>query len=175
MQAQNFDLNRYLQRIGYAGPAHADINTVRSLMRHQLRTVPFENLDVQAGKVVSLVPEDIVGKICGWAARRLLLRGQRPVCHGLAGLGGALSVCRRPAHVLPRAAPQDPHGLGRHTWMARHGCATSGFGSWGIREPLRLDQSGQEVQQDCDTFKLTQTGEQLFAAGPIRRRVVEPV
>ena len=65
MQAQNFDLNRYLQRIGFAGPAHADIDTVRSLMRHQLRTVPFENLDVQAGKIVSLVPEDIVNKIMG--------------------------------------------------------------------------------------------------------------
>lgn len=32
-------------------------------MHHQLRAVPFENLDVQAGKIVSLVPEEIVEKI----------------------------------------------------------------------------------------------------------------
>ena len=34
-------------------------------MRAQLFTVPFENLDVQAGKIVSLVPEDIAGKLLG--------------------------------------------------------------------------------------------------------------
>src|SRR2546427_879975 len=36
-------------------------------MRQQLFSVPFENLDVQAGKIVSLVPEDIAGKILGGA------------------------------------------------------------------------------------------------------------
>jgi N-hydroxyarylamine O-acetyltransferase len=63
MKADNFTLQSYLSRIGYHGDAQADIATVTEMMRRQLFTVPFENLDVQAGKVVSLVPEEIVEKI----------------------------------------------------------------------------------------------------------------
>ena len=63
MKADNFDLQRYFDRIGYAGPAAADLATVAAIMRHQLRAVPFENLDVRAGRPISLVPEDIVDKI----------------------------------------------------------------------------------------------------------------
>ena len=55
-------------------------------MRAQLFTVPFENLDVQAGKIVSMTPENIVQNRLS-ATRRLLLRSERPVRHGLAGAG----------------------------------------------------------------------------------------
>jgi N-hydroxyarylamine O-acetyltransferase len=63
MQSNNFDLSCYFRRINYTGPAAADSATLHKIMRHQLFTVPFENLDVQAGKVVSLVPEEICDKI----------------------------------------------------------------------------------------------------------------
>ena len=63
MQAENFSLPAYFDRIGFQGEAKPDLATLVSLMRHQLHSVPFENLDVQAGKVVSLVPEHIVDKI----------------------------------------------------------------------------------------------------------------
>lgn len=69
MQASNFDLQAYFRRIGFSAgdSAKADTATLHALMRHQLFAVPFENLDVQAGKIVSLVPEDIAGKILGGA------------------------------------------------------------------------------------------------------------
>ncbi|WP_373848582.1 arylamine N-acetyltransferase, partial [Achromobacter insuavis] len=63
MHAANFTLSRYLERIGHAGDLRADSATLAALMRRQLFSVPFENLDVQAGRVVSLAPEDIVDKI----------------------------------------------------------------------------------------------------------------
>lgn len=63
MYAENFTLPAYLNRIGFHGEAKADIATVTAIMRCQLFTVPFENLDVQAGKIVSLIPEEIVEKI----------------------------------------------------------------------------------------------------------------
>jgi hypothetical protein len=47
MKANNFVLKDYLKRICYGGEAKADIATVSELMRCQLFTVPFENLDVQ--------------------------------------------------------------------------------------------------------------------------------
>ena len=63
MKAQNFDLQAYFARIGFQGAASADFATLKRMMRCQLFSVPFENLDVQAGKIVSLVPEEIFHKI----------------------------------------------------------------------------------------------------------------
>ncbi len=47
-------------------------------MRAQLFSVAFENLDVQAGKIVSLVPEQIVDKIIG--------QGRGGYCYEVNGL-----------------------------------------------------------------------------------------
>ena len=65
MFAQNFKLTDYCQRIGFSGELRADLPTVQALMQQQLRTIPFENLDVLAGKPISLEPDDIVAKLIG--------------------------------------------------------------------------------------------------------------
>ncbi len=58
MHSDNFNISTYFNRINYTGPAGADTATLHALMRHQLFSVPFENLDVQAGKIVSLAPDE---------------------------------------------------------------------------------------------------------------------
>ena len=63
MQAENFSLQQYLDRIGFQKSGKADIETITDMMRCQLFTVPFENLDVQAKKVVSLIPGGYRGSI----------------------------------------------------------------------------------------------------------------
>ena len=65
MIAATFNLSEYCQRIGYTGELRPNLATVQALMQHQLRSVPFENLDVLAGKPISLNPDDIVAKIVG--------------------------------------------------------------------------------------------------------------
>jgi len=65
MRAGNFTLEKYFSRIAYNGKPKKDIATVTEIMQNQLFSVPFENLDVQAGKIVSLVPEEIVEKNIG--------------------------------------------------------------------------------------------------------------
>ena len=55
MTPETFNLTDYCQRIGYTGELRADLATVQVLMQHQLRRVPFENLDVLAGKPISLL------------------------------------------------------------------------------------------------------------------------
>lgn len=123
MHADNFSLARYFDRIGYAGPAHADLATVSELMRRQLYTVPFENLDVQAGLGVSLAPEDIADKI--------LARGRGGYCYEVNGLFcmamQALGVpyryvAARPCSI-PRVVPA-PTWRWCCGWTARTGCAT---------------------------------------------------
>ena len=63
MKTENFNLPAYFSRIGFHGDASADFATLKGVMRCQLFSVPFENLDVQQGKIVSLVPEEIYRKI----------------------------------------------------------------------------------------------------------------
>jgi N-hydroxyarylamine O-acetyltransferase len=78
MHSDNFDISTYFKRINYTGPAAADTATLHALMRHQLFSVPFENLDVQAGKIVSLAPDDIADKV--------LTKGRGGYCYEVNGL-----------------------------------------------------------------------------------------
>ena len=157
MQAENFVLQDYFDRIGYTGAARADLATVQGMMRRQLFTVPFENLDVQAGKIVSLVPEEIVGKIVG--------RRRGGYCYEVNGLFAmalqALGidyqfVAARPM-FYPVKRPKTHMALVLTLDGAQWLCDL-GFGSYGIRAPLRLDQLDSELRQDDDCFMLSKNG-----------------
>lgn len=63
MIASNFILTDYLKRIGYRGQTNPDLSTLTALMSAQLQSVPFENTEVQAGRIPSMIPEEITEKI----------------------------------------------------------------------------------------------------------------
>jgi arylamine N-acetyltransferase len=112
MHSDNFDISTYFKRINYTGPAAADTSTLHALMRHQLFSVPFENLDVQAGKIVSLAPDDIADKV--------LKKGRGGYCYEVNGLFamalealGILTVSWRRARCSTRAAAENPYGAHR--------------------------------------------------------------
>ena len=153
MHAERFSLDRYLKRIGFAGEARADVATLKQMMQRQARSVPFENLDVQAGKIVSIDPEDIAGKIlesprggycyevnslfamaCAAIGIPYRLIGARPLLPGPA---------RPRSHMIVLAFPDDDGG-----WL----CDT-GYGRFGLREPIRADAT-EPVQQDLDVYRI---------------------
>ena len=107
MHSDIFDISTYFKRINYTGPAAADTGTLHALMRHQLFAIPFENLDVQAGKIVSLAPDDIADK--------LLTPGRGGYCYEVNGLFAmaleALPFCGGTPDVLPRTAAKNPYGV----------------------------------------------------------------
>ncbi|AKR44464.1 arylamine N-acetyltransferase [Methylophilus sp. TWE2] len=161
MQATNFNLQDYFTRIGYADQHEANIDTLRAVMGCQLFSVPFENLDVQAGKVISMVPEVIVDK---------LVYGQRGgYCYEVNGLFAmalqALGfdyqlVAARPM-FYPVRRPKTHMAivvkLGQQAWLC-----DLGFGSYGIRAPMSLGALDQEVQQDSDCFMLSTSSQDTF-------------
>ncbi|CAN7676785.1 arylamine N-acetyltransferase [Trinickia sp. LjRoot230] len=157
-QANNFSLRDYFERIGYAGEINADIATVTAIMQRQLRTVPFENLDVQAGKIVSLVPEEIVEKI--------VYRRRGGYCYEVNGLFAmamqALGVPYQLVAARPRTYPTrrpKTHMVLALTLDGKRWLCDLGFGSHGIRAPLSLDTLGVEIRQDYDTYSLVQADE----------------
>ncbi len=130
-------------------------------MRCQLSTVPFENLDVQAGRVVSLIPEDICSKI--------VERGRGGYCYEVNGIFAmALAEIGIPCHFVaarpmtypvrrPRTHMAIVATVGGESWLC-----DLGFGSYSIREPLSFSLLGHDVRQDGDTFRLEQTASGEF-------------
>ncbi|RKP45184.1 arylamine N-acetyltransferase family protein [Trinickia fusca] len=161
MQATNFSLRHYFERIGFKGEPKADIATVTELMRCQLFTVPFENVDVQAGKIVSLVPEEIVEKIVGDA------RGG--YCYEVNGVFAMALQALRVPYQFVAARPMFYPARRPRTHMAlvvtldnTRWLCDLGFGSYGIRAPMNLDLLDVEVQQDADTFMLSRGDDGVY-------------
>jgi N-hydroxyarylamine O-acetyltransferase len=165
MQATNFTLANYLQRIGYQGQPTADMDSVTRMMLLQLRTVPFENLDVQAGKVVSLVPEHIIEKI---------IHQQRGgYCYEINGLFSMALTALGVSYRWVAARPMFYPARRPKTHMAivmelegRQWLIDLGFGSYGITAPLALDTLDVPVQQGHDSFQLSRlaNGDYLLQA-----------
>jgi N-hydroxyarylamine O-acetyltransferase len=161
MQAENFLLQQYFDRIGFQESGKVDIETITDMMRCQLFTVPFENLDVQAKKVVSLVPEEIVTKI--------LHKRRGGYCYEVNGLFAmALQAMGIPYQFVaarpmfypvkrPRTHMALVLTLDGIPWLC-----DLGFGSYGIRAPMRLDLLDVQVKQDSDTFMLTMSDSQEY-------------
>lgn len=63
MSDHRLDLDAYFERIGYGGRVHADLETLRAIVAHHGRSVPFENISVQLNQGVSLALNDIEEKL----------------------------------------------------------------------------------------------------------------
>ena len=157
MQANNFSLQKYCDRIGFEDELKANEQTLKGLMRHQLMTVPFENLDVQAGKVVSLVPEEITEKIID--------RNRGGYCYEVNGLFAmaleALGIEYQFVAARPMFYPvkrPKTHMAIIATVEGKQWLCDLGFGSYGIRAPMDLGQLGKRIEQDHDVFMLEKTG-----------------
>jgi N-hydroxyarylamine O-acetyltransferase len=146
MSLIDFPLPRYLERIGLKTVPHPDEEGLKQVHAAQAFSIPFENLDIHLGRVISLKPEDLVAK---------LIYGQRGgYCFELNGIFGlalkALGFSVRPllARVLYRRT--DP-GARTHQVLivmisGRKWLADIGFGGPGLRLPLLMIAGGVEEQ-----------------------------
>lgn len=153
MKTNSFIFADYAKRIGFIGKASVDLPTLQSLMRAQLFTVPFENLDVQAGKVVSIDPEDIVNKI--------VYHSRGGYCYEVNGLFAIALASLNIDYYFVGARPMFYPARRPKTHMVviakiagEEYLCDLGFGSFGIRAPIALSNINQVIQQDDDFFRL---------------------
>jgi N-hydroxyarylamine O-acetyltransferase len=161
MKSANFDLHSYLARIGFHGETSPDFDTLKRLMRRQLFSVPFENLDVQAGKVPSLAPEALYTKI--------VERRRGGYCYEVNGIFAMALEAVGISHNLVAARPMTyavrrpkTHMVIIATIDGDEWLCDLGFGSYGIREPLNLRWLDREIRQGYDTFMLTMVSERDY-------------
>ena len=152
MTSTNFSLTDYLKRINYHGEICPDLSTLNALMSAQLQSVPFENTEVQAGRIPSLIPEDIVTKI--------VTHGRGGYCYEVNGLFAmALTAIgfewyfagARPM-FYPTRRPKT-HMVVIVTIDGKSYLCDTGFGGYGVREPLEVVDANVS-EQNGDRFRL---------------------
>lgn len=145
MTSDKFSLDAYFKRIGFSGKPVATLACVTDIMRHQLCSVPFENLDVQAGKLVSIAPDDIVEK--------LINNTRGGYCYEVNGIFSMALTALNIPYQWVAARPMFYPTRRPKTHMAvvvklagRDWLCDLGFGSYGLSEPLALDGLDVEVK-----------------------------
>lgn len=157
MKAVNFSLTQYYDRIGFEERPKADEYTLKQLMRHRLMTVPFENLDIQAGMPISLAPEEIVDKI--------IHRNRGGYCYELNGLFAMALEAPGIKYQFIAARPMFYKTKLPKTHMAivalvddKQWLCDLGFGGHGICAPMELGCLGEPITQGHDQFMLSKSG-----------------
>lgn len=152
MNAENFELQSYLDRIGFEGETEANLPTLFELMRRQLRSVPFENTTVQKGQIPSLVPEDIVNKIIkdkrgGYCYE---VNGLFAMALTAIGFEWYFAAARPMTYAVKRP---KTHMVIIVNLLGEKWLCDVGFGGYALREPLRLSEHA-EVVQDGDKYQI---------------------
>ena len=150
-------LDAYLDRIGYAGPRTPKAETLRSLHRQHMLTVPFENLDIGLGRKIVLDHERFFDKI--------VRSGRGGFCYELNGaFASVLTAVGFHVDLLSARVANEKGALseefdhlalrveGESSWLADVGFGDNFLG------PLQFI-GGLEQQDAVADFRLIDTGD----------------
>jgi N-hydroxyarylamine O-acetyltransferase len=152
------NVQAYLQRINYTGPLNPTAENLAGLHRAHLLAVPFENLDIHLGRPIVLDETSLF--------RKIVEERRGGFCYELNGLFAAL--LRRLGFnvtLLSARVSGDNNAFGPEfdhltllVQLEERWLADVGFGEC-FREPLRLDQPGEQVQP-LGAYRLTHAGDE---------------
>lgn len=147
-------IHAYLDRIGYTGPLDGSARALAKIQQRHLLAVPYENMDILAGKRLSLDVDDLFDKI--------VTRGRGGYCFELNRLfGWLISELGYPVeHYFGRFVRDEPqipmrrhHVLVAQAEGSRYICDV-GVGIGTARIPLLLEEETEQVQA-FGSYKLT--------------------
>ena len=139
--ADQFDLDAYFKRIGFAGKARADLATLTALQGLHVVAMPFENLNPLLGLPVDLDPAPLQAKLVNQRRGGYCFEQNAVFRDALAAIG--FSVTNLAARVRWMAPPDAPMGARAHmllqvdledgAWLV-----DVGFGGHIIGAPIRM-------------------------------------
>ena len=144
----------YLDRINYKGPTDLNIKTLSAIQEAHLQTVPYENLDILAGKHISLAPASLYDTI--------VVRHRGGYCFELNGLLAwmleklgfqLVEYFGRWLKYEPIEIPQRRHRIPRVELDGKSYIVDVGLGHFGSRWPLIFEE-GLEQDQDGEKFRI---------------------
>jgi len=155
-----FDLDAYLERIGYEGSRSPSLETLSAIHLAHAQTIPFENLDPYLKRPVLLDIESL--------QKKLVLGGRGGYCfeqnlllsHALKTLGFDVTglAARVLWNVTDDAVRPRSHMLLLINLNGAPLIADAGFGGLTLTGPLRLE-ANVEQSTPHETFRLLRAGE----------------
>ena len=173
-----FDLDAYFARIGYGGPANADLATLSALHAAHVAAIPFESLDPLVGRPVKLDLASLQAKMVRSRRGGYCFEQNHLFRGALETIGFAVDgLAARVAWMSPPGAPLGPRlhmllkvEVGGAPWLA-----DVGFGAHLQDGPLRLE-VGPEQATGAARYRLQRDGEllalEVHQAGDWRRPYV---
>jgi N-hydroxyarylamine O-acetyltransferase len=155
-----FDLDRYCERIGYAGPRTATLETLAAIHLRHAQTIPFENLNPLLKSPVGLDLETLEQKLVRGRRGGYCYEHNLLLKHVLEVLG--FRVTGLAARVLWNA-PAGVVTARNHMLLlvdlaeGRH-IADVGFGGLTLTGPLRLEADIEQTTPH-EPFRLTRAGD----------------
>uniref|UniRef100_A0A8D2B147 arylamine N-acetyltransferase n=1 Tax=Sciurus vulgaris TaxID=55149 RepID=A0A8D2B147_SCIVU len=153
------DIEEYFERIGYKNSRNKlDLETLTDILQHQIRAVPFENLNIHCGESMELDLETVFDQVVrrkrgGWCLQvnHLLYWALTTMGFQTTMLGGY--VYNTPAN---RYSNGMIHLLLQVTISGKNYIADAGFGrSYQMWQPLELISGKDQPQIPC-IFRLTE-------------------
>ena len=160
-----FSISAYLNRIDSVGEVSPTFACLNAIMNAQLRNIPFENLDVQAGKIISIEPKDIYNKIVNQNRGGYCYEVNGIFSMALSAIGFEYQyVAARPMYY-PVKRPKTHMAIIVKIDGNKYLCDL-GFGSYGIRAPILIDEKraidGYEIVQGFDKYRLSKIENEHF-------------
>jgi N-hydroxyarylamine O-acetyltransferase len=163
----SFNLDTYLERVGWSGGLEPSLEVLTGLMRAHMRAIPFENLDVLLGRGIRVDLDSVFAKLV--TARRggycfehstllaaaLTQAGFAPVAHSA-----------RVVMVAPRSASPRTHMFLSVAIDGTTYLVDPGFGGHGPLVPIPLVKN-REVREGPDVHRLAQRGGEWVLETPI--------
>lgn len=154
LRQESCSVQGYLERIGYHGPLDGSVKTLSALQEAHVLTVPYENLDIMAGKSLSIQIPDVYEKV--------VVKRRGGYCFELNGLFAWLlrelkyDVTEYYGRFLlgePTDIPMRRHRISRVQVEGEIYICDVGVGIPAPRQPL-LFKEGLEQKQGDETYRL---------------------
>ncbi|RPH63384.1 MAG: arylamine N-acetyltransferase [Acidobacteria bacterium] len=155
MKETVFDLDAYLERIGYAGERTPTLDTLGAIHRHHTRAIPFENMNPFLGWPVRLDIGSLQEKIVSSGRGGYCFEQNLLLTHALHAMGfSVVGLAARVLYNVPAGVvPARSHMLLRIAINGSAYIADVGFGGLTLTDPLRLE-PGVEQTTSHEPFRL---------------------
>ena len=151
------NLDAYFERIGYAGPREASLETLAALHTAHLGAIPFENVDVLFGRPIRLDLASLQAKLINRRRGGYCFEQNTLFAAVLRRLGFPVTTLE--ARVRPPGATRTlprTHMVLRVELPDRAVLADVGFGGDGPLEPVDLD--GRVSEQGATAYRTVEEG-----------------
>jgi len=153
--SRTVDLAAYFARIGYTGDRTPARDTLAGILRAQVQTIPFENLDVLLGRPIRTDAESVVRKLVHDRRGGYCFEQNHLLLYALRALGFTAGpmIARVRWQVPAEVATGLTHMLVRVTLDGRDWLADAGMGSLSLTAPLEMAE-GREQETPHDRRRL---------------------